>query len=126
MDSLGVQAMAKTMSTNTPPESPLSAPAGLQAADWTALLTEEENDNLDEHLHDDQCEPGQCWVTGLFCSLAASRALVAEKDKALKKISRVVFPERMALHNPIGRADIEYIVRMAEKALALTEEEMMG
>jgi len=51
--------------------------------DWTSHLTEEENDNLDEHLHDDQCEENQCWVTGLFHTIAALRGLVEVLREAL-------------------------------------------
>ena len=50
--------------------------------DWTKRLTEVENDNLVGHLHDDQCD--QCWVVDLFCTLAASRALVEELKATIR------------------------------------------
>jgi len=79
--------------------------------DWTERLTETENDNLDEHLHDDQCE--ECWVTALFRTVAALRALVEEKDKSLD-----------ALHREAHGDCHGQVPCPVRAALALTEDEM--
>ena len=60
--------------------------------DWTDYLTEEEREAEKRHFESmagricNQCSEGwPCITKGAYGSLAASRALVAEKDRALRE-----------------------------------------
>ena len=94
--------------------------------EWTRLLTEEEREAEIRHFESmagricNLCMEGwPCTTKAVFRSLAASRALVAEKDKALRDL--VYYMSDLASPKPeLGVWDI---ARQAHIALALKEKE---
>ena len=92
--------------------------------DWMEWLTEEERDTVKFAANQSTAVFGSAAIFAWAHTVAASRALVAEKDKALGRIhvraNRRVKGEIKATSFSLA----DYDLSVTEPALALTEDEM--